>query len=115
MVNYRETLFPKPDLTRIIGIFTYNAFQPMQLELKTNALFVHSNLGGATHGYLLLLMKNTKYATLSNLPYIHPVHPSILIITNNATRIASYELKRVCKENLQFFHEVRGVEQAVIQ
>ena len=30
-VNYRETFLPKLDLTRILGISTYNALHQMQL------------------------------------------------------------------------------------
>ena len=43
------------------------------------------------------------------------MHPGILQIPNNETRVALYKLKRMYKENLQVFHEVRGVEQALIQ
>ena len=32
-VNYRETLLPKPDITRILGIPTYNALHQMQLKI----------------------------------------------------------------------------------
>ena len=43
-VNYREAFFLKLDLTRILGIHTYDALHQMQLELKTNAISIHSNL-----------------------------------------------------------------------
>ena len=69
LVNYRETYFTKPDLTRILGIPTYEALHQMQLELKTNALSVHSNLGGAVHGHLGLLMTDVQYALLSDTVY----------------------------------------------
>ena len=94
-VNYCDTFFPKLDITRILGIHTYNVLHQIQLEIKTNAVSVHSNFVGGTHGHFRLFMTNTKYATLSNVTYIRPVHPGILLIPNNATRIASYKLKRV--------------------
>ena len=115
MVNYCETFFLKPDITRIFGIPTYNAFHQIQLELKTNALSVHSNLGGATHRHLVLLMTNTKYDTMSNVPYVRTVHPSILIIPNNATHISSNKLKRVYNKNIRIFNGLSGVEQANIK
>ena len=115
MVNYCETFLLKPDITRIFGIPNYNSFHQIQLELKTNALSVHSNLGGATHIHLVLLMINTKYATLSNVPYLRPVHPSILIIPNNATHVASSKLKRVYDKNIQYFHGLGGVKQTTIK
>ena len=91
--SYLEDFFPKPDITRILGIPTYDSLHQIKLELKTNALSIFSNPVGATHGHLGLLMTNTKYATLSNVPYVCPVHPVIIIITKNATRVSLYELK----------------------
>ena len=86
----------------------------MQPKLKTNATFVHSNLRGATLGYIGLLMMDAKYATLSNVPYICPVHPGILLIPNNAKRVASYKLKWVYNDNIQVFHKVHRVKQTLI-
>ena len=114
-VNYRKTFFPKLDLTRIIGIPTYDALHQINLELKNSALSVKSNLGGATHGNLVIFMINVKYETLSPVLYVRPLHPGIILIPNYATRFASYKLKRVYDKNLQIFHEVHGFEQALIQ
>ena len=94
-VNYLKSSFPKTDITIILGIPTYDALHQMELEIKTNAISVHSNLGVATHVHLGLFMTDTKYAILSNIPFMHHVHPVILLIANNATCVASYELKRV--------------------
>ena len=105
-VNYREKFFPKLDLTRILGIPTYDALHQIKLELDINALYVHSNLGGGTHGHLGIWMINTKYATLSPIAYVRPVHPSILQIPSNATRVASYKLRdfttRISKFSLKY-------------
>ena len=94
-LNYRETFFPKSDLTRILGIPTYYDLHRMQLELKINTLYVHSNLRGAAHGHLRLLMTNNKYENISTLPYVRPVHPGIVLIPNNATCVEPYKLKQV--------------------
>ena len=94
-VNYQETFLLKPDLIRIIGIPTYDNLHQMQLELKRNALSFHHKLGGGTHGNLSILMTNTKYAKLSPVVYIRPVHPGIMQIPSKGTCVASYELNRV--------------------
>ena len=94
-VKYQEVFFLKMDLARILGILAYDSLHQMQLKMKSNALSVHSKLGGGTRIHLGLLMTNTKYATLSPVPHICPVHPSILQIPNNATHVALYELKIV--------------------
>ena len=114
-VKYRETFPPKPDLTRIIGIPTYDAKYQMRLELKINALSLHYNIGGATQRHLGILITNTKYATMSPVPYVGPVHTGILLIPKNATCVASYELKQLYDENIQIFHERHGFKQALMQ
>ena len=91
-VNYPETSLPKLDLTRILGILTYDALHQMQLELKSKALSVHFNLGGRTHGHIIILITNTKYTTLSPVPYVRPGHPGIIIIHNNTSHVISLKL-----------------------
>ena len=108
-VNYHNNFFPKPELTIILGILTYNALHHMQLELKNNALSFHSNIGGSTQHHLGLLMTNTKDATLSTTSYVRPVHPGIILIPNNTTCIVLYKLKQVYDKNIRFPHKVRGV------
>ena len=70
---------------------------------------------GATNGYLRLLMVITKQYKLSNILYICPMHPCIVLKPNNATLVASYKFKRVYNENFQFLHKVHEVEQDLIQ
>ena len=113
VINYREA-FPIPDLTRIIGIPTFETLHQMANELKQNASSVYSNLGGGAHGHLGLILSPQMYALISNVPYVRPGHPGTLIIPPNATRQASALQERTWKEELRVFHEVRGVEQALI-
>ena len=87
----------------------------MQLKLKSKSLSVHSNLGAGTHGRLGILMTSTKYATLSLVAYIRPMYTGALQIPSNTTCAASYKVERVYENNLQVFHKVHGVEQALIQ
>ena len=87
-LNYRKTYFLKPDPRIILGIPTYDALLQIQPELKTNDTSVHSNLRDATHRNLGLLMADTKYDTLSIVPYIRHVQPIFPLIPNNATRVA---------------------------
>ena len=113
VINYRDA-FPIPDLTRIIGIPTFETLHQLANELKQNASSVYSNLGGGAHGHLGLLLSPQMYALISNVPYNRPAHPGRLIIPANATRHAAALQERTWKEELRVFHEVRGVEQALI-
>jgi hypothetical protein len=114
-INYRETFFPVKDLTRIIGIPTYETLHTLHLELKTNSTSVHSNLGGGQFGHLGLVISPARYAMESNEAYVRPVHPGTLVIAAGDTRHAQDAHEREHKEQLRTFHETRNVEIALIQ
>ena len=44
-VNYRKTFFPKLDLTRILGIPTYDALHQIKLDLKPKLFMFTQTLG----------------------------------------------------------------------
>ena len=115
-INYREAFFPIKDLTRIIGMPTYETLHMMYLELKTNSTSVHSNLAGGLFGHLGLLLSPARYLMVSNTPYIRPDHPGVLIIpAAPATRHQQEAHERAHNEQLRTFHETRNVEIALIQ
>ena len=87
----------------------------MQLELKANAISVHSNLGGGNHGHLGLLMTDPQYTLIVNTPYVRPVHPGIFVLAGGETRVQADAFQRAHDETLlRVFYEVRGVDQALI-
>jgi hypothetical protein len=114
-VNYREIFFEHPELTKIIGVPTYNTLHKLNQEIKSNAISVHSNLGGGQHGHLGLVVSPTAYVILSNTPYHCPDLPEELEIPAGGTRHAQDLLERTHKEGLRLFHEVRGIERALTQ
>ena len=68
--NYRETHFPHPDLTPIIGQPNYITLNTLYNQIKANATSVYSNLGGGQHGHLGLVLTPTDYARISPVPYV---------------------------------------------
>ena len=113
--NYRETYFLKPDLSPIIGKPTFESLYQLIVDLQANAQSVHSNLGGGANGHLGLIMTPTQYAIHSTTPYVRPTHPGTLTIPVGTTRLAADDMERNHTEALRVFHEVRGVEQALMQ
>ena len=106
----------KPDLTGILRIPTYDSLHKMQIELKTNAISVHSNKGGGSHGHLgLMVTGDQQYALISKVAYIRDLHPGELVLAKNATRVAAEAQRSAHDEHIRVFHEVHHVEQALIQ
>ena len=51
-IDYRNTLFQYPILTKIHGEPTAEAILKLAKEIKANARSVYSDLGGGKHGHL---------------------------------------------------------------
>ena len=114
-VNYRETHFAYPDLTRIIGCPTYDTLHILKNEIKANAISVHSNLGGGQHGNLGLVISPAAYTRVSQVPYVLPLHPGELVIVEGTTRHVADHQSRTHAESLRVFHEIRGIERTLFQ
>ena len=73
--NYRKKIFEHPNLSKITGVLTYDTLHLLHNEIKSNALAVHSNIGGGQHGYLGLVVSLTAYYVLTKTPFVSQVHP----------------------------------------
>ena len=68
----------------------------LKQELYANALSVHSELGGAMHGHLALLLTDADYIAHTNHAFIVPVHPGRFpIIPPASSNAIASELTRV--------------------
>ena len=76
---------------------------------------MYSNLGGGTHGHLGLVLMTSQYAAISTTDFTRPYHMGPLAIPSAATVVQRSTLRDAHIEDLQFFREVMGVEQALIQ
>ena len=68
-------LFPKKELTKIIGRPSYQSMFLLQKELSTNARSVNSMRGGGISGHLALVLSAADYLTKTGHPFVAPVHP----------------------------------------
>ena len=106
-INYHETIFEHPDLTKITNVPTYETLHLLHNKIKANAMAVPSNIGGGQHSYLGLVASLTSYALLANTPFVRQVHTGNLRIPIADICHAQEELKRQYNENLRVFHKTR--------
>ena len=66
--------FPHLIIQRIIGKPSYDTLAAVHLKLNINAASVHSNRGNGQLEYLVLIVKDAVYNTLSPIPFIIPVN-----------------------------------------
>ncbi len=86
--NFKATHFPHSVLDRIVGQPTYESLMKCYKQVKANALSVPSNEGGGQLGHLGAVVDPARYAFVSNVPYVPPVHPGVLVFPPNSTQTA---------------------------
>ena len=114
-VNYRDTHFERANLTPIYGKPMHDTLHKLWNKTKANVRSVYSHLGGGTHGHLGLVLTAAQYAVISTNVFTRPFHPVPLAIQLAATAVQRITLRDAHIEDLRFFRELMGVEQALIQ
>ena len=114
-IDYANTLFDYPVLTKIHGKPTFTALTSLKKQLKANARSVRSNLGGGAHGHLGLVLSPTEYALISNTPFVEPEHPGEFNVQPNIDSYTSSQQERAHAEQLRQFHVCGDVKQALIR
>jgi hypothetical protein len=102
-INYRETYFEFPELTKLPGKPTCESIFRLRNELKANAQSVYSNLSNGAHGHLALVLSDAQYTIITAFPFIWPAHPGALVIPAATTGPMAAVLKEVHHKNLRLF------------
>lgn len=113
-INYAKAYFEFPVCDRIHGKPTYSTLKTLKKQLKANATAVVSDLGGGQHGQLGLVLPAADYALISNVPYVRPVHPGLLVIPNGTAHHEAVRLQDEHHENIRLFCETNQVEKALL-
>ena len=89
-VNYNNSYFKHPVLTKIHGEPTYETLHHLKNELKANTSSVPTTLGGENHGYQGTVLTPAEYCCI--LPN-DPFNPGVVVPNQNGTvaQIASAE------------------------
>ena len=115
-IDYANTYFEYPELSKIHGTPTYPLICIIKDEIKAHANSVASDLGGGANGHYDLVVNPAEYAmVLGTIPYVRPVHPGALNIPLGSTQHAATALREDHKEAIRVFREVNDVEQRIIK
>ena len=69
-IDYINTNFEYPVLTKIHGRPNYDNFKIIKHEMKTNGASVSSKLGGGANGHVGIVTTNAEYIMVSVIPYV---------------------------------------------
>ena len=113
-VDYKNSIFEYPVLTKITTRPTYSSLKTIKDELKANAGKVQCELGGGNNGHLGLILSDAEYALVSPIAYVRPIHPGA-VIPVGTTQIQNTNLRAQYNENLRLFREANAVEEALLK
>ena len=71
-IDYINTYFEYPVLTKIHGRPNYDNIKIIKDEMKTNGASVSSELGGGANGHVGIVTTNTDYIMVAVVPYVRP-------------------------------------------
>ena len=79
-VNFKDSYFEHPVLSKIRGEPTYETLHTLKTELKANASSVPTTLGGGNHGYLGMILDPAEYNLVApGTQFIRPANPGALV------------------------------------
>ena len=79
-VNYKDSYFEHPVLTKIRREPTYETLQHIKNELKANTSSVPTTLGGGNNGYLGMILTPAEYHHIApDDPFNRPPNPGVLV------------------------------------
>ena len=93
-VDYKDSYFKHPVLTRIRREPTYETLHHLKNELKSNASFIPTTLVGGNHGYLGVILTPVEYHRIAPADlFIRPPNLGVLVPNpaGTAAQIASAE------------------------
>ena len=104
-IDYINTYFELPELTKIHSRPAYENLKVTKEELTMNASTASSSLGGGRNGHMGLVLTPTEYTMVSVTPYVRPVHPGALVLPNGVgiTTLHREMAQDIHKEYLRVF------------
>jgi hypothetical protein len=115
-IDYIDTYFQIPVLTKLHGEPTYDTLTTLRDEIKTNAITVNSTLGGGNYGHLGLVLPATEYAAIPNTTaYTRPPNPGVLVIQPNTPNHEAVRRESEHREEKRIWRECIDVEQALLK
>ena len=114
-ITYKDNLFERTNLIPIRGEPTFKMIHKLRNEIKENARSVYSNLGGGSHGHLVLVLTDTHYALIYPNPFVYPTHQGPFIIPDVTTAHTNSNMRIAHTEEVHLLREVKGVEKAFVK
>ena len=114
-INYKETLSKKANPNPIRCKTTSETIYKLRNDIKANAKYIRSNIGGWSHGHFSLMLTNEKYMITSPTAFVYLTHPGTLITLEGTTSHTNSNMRIAHTEKMCLFWEVMRFEQDLVQ
>jgi hypothetical protein len=112
--NYRDSHFPHPTLTPVVGYPTYATILQLQNETNENLFSVPSTLGGGINGHVGLGLSKTAYARGCSTPFDRPDAPGAFIPPSDTNELVQQRAERKHKELVEDFQAINLLERTCL-
>eukprot|EP00957_Ditylum_brightwellii_P202268 15329370-Ditylum_brightwellii.AAC.1 len=114
-INYKPTVFEKPELTHVHGELTMASILTLCNEIRANVQAVNTTLGGGMNRHLGLVMIPSDYALVPGMSaYIRPPQPT-LVLPAGSTQYQIIQAKEQYYDNLRQFNKCNTIKKILIQ
>jgi hypothetical protein len=115
-INYRESYFQHPSLTKISGDPTYKSLAKLEKECKANGKSVRSTLGGGNQGHLGLVSTALAYERSSpGAPFVRPDLPVLPPALAESTAAQIADARHTYDDNMDIFKSCNLIERTIVQ
>eukprot|EP00957_Ditylum_brightwellii_P211860 15366685-Ditylum_brightwellii.AAC.1 len=114
-IDYKSTMFEKPELTHIHGEPTMSSILILQNKIIANSQTLYTTLGGGMNDHLGFTMTTSNYAIVpGTTAYICPPQP-VHVCPTGGTQYQITQAKEQCYKDLCLFNECNTIEKILIQ
>eukprot|EP00957_Ditylum_brightwellii_P031882 2417545-Ditylum_brightwellii.AAC.1 len=115
-IDYRNTYFKLPDLSKIHGEPTTGSLLVLKNEVKASTMMLPTTLGGGICRHLRLFLAPVQYSSIPcTVAYVRLTQPGPLNLTLGLTQFQITQARNHHQEALHLFQEVTAVELALKQ
>ena len=112
-IDYIAAYFPYKIFNKITERPTYDSLKTFKIMVKANASSVISNLGGAQHGHLGLVIPDAEYDGIKGYTYNKLSHPGDLKIGKNTPLYEAIIMRELQNKKLNLFRETAAIESTI--
>ena len=115
-VNYKDSYFEHPFITRIRGEPTYETLHHIKNKLKAKSSSVSTTLGGGNYVHLGMILTPADYHHIASAdPFTQPPNPGVFVPNPSGTAVEIESAEDTHRTTRKLYLETLQLERTIIQ